>query len=76
MRYVSGIDERGAAIDVRDPMADALRHAAGIDGLLAMGDVFPPHLAGDVMFQRELRDAYATLVTAGARASVGALASR
>jgi len=53
MRYVSGTDERGRPIDVRDPLADRLRSLAAakdtppliVDALLAVDDIFPPDLA-------------------------------
>ena len=53
MRYVTGIDEQGAPIDVRDPLASRLRAATdGCDtpdqvvrALLGFEDVFPSELA-------------------------------
>ncbi len=33
MRYVSGVDEQGNEIDVRDPMADTLRQICDEHGL-------------------------------------------
>jgi fructuronate reductase len=81
MRYVAGADERGNAIDVRDPMADALRcrlSAAGTDAaahvkaLLDMDTIFPRTLAIDGSFRCEVEQAYAELITSGARAAVAA----
>jgi len=53
MRYVSGIDETGAQIDVRDPMANIFRSLAEsssnpeewVAKLLAVREVFPENLA-------------------------------
>lgn len=53
MRYVSGMDEAGQPIDVRDPLADRLRNlAAGQDtpadvvtAILSVEDIFPADLA-------------------------------
>lgn len=53
MRYVSGADEAGNPIDVRDPMADLLRELASasdtpaeiVAALLAVDDIFPADLA-------------------------------
>ena len=53
MRYVSGTDEQGQPIDVRDPLADRLRDlAAGqktpadiVAAILSVEDIFPSDLA-------------------------------
>ncbi len=52
MRYVSGVDEAGHPIDVRDPMADRLRALAAQDSpadavaaLLSVQEVFPEDLS-------------------------------
>lgn len=79
MVYVGGVDERGGAIDVRDPQAGRLRaalDAAGPDptprvrALLNFPDVFPPALADDHAFARDLVTAYTSLRTNGAAAAV------
>ncbi|HET9069220.1 MAG TPA: mannitol dehydrogenase family protein, partial [Amaricoccus sp.] len=78
MRYVGGIDEAGAPIDVRDPLAERLRAAsdgaadpaAKVAALLAVREVFPP---GSDALQAPLAAAYASLLERGARASVEAL---
>lgn len=60
MRYVRGIDERGAPIDVRDPLACELRrHAAGspadrVDGLLGLSQVFGADLPRAPGFRAQL----------------------
>ncbi|WP_049643838.1 mannitol dehydrogenase family protein [Candidatus Rhodobacter oscarellae] len=73
MRYVGGVDEAGADIDVRDPMAAALRAAHTGDpvaNLLTIEAVFEPALAGDARFRAAVATAYDTIVTHGARAAI------
>jgi fructuronate reductase len=75
MRYVGGIDERDAPIEVRDPLADRLRalsdgaaDAAGkVAALLEVRGIFPPRLAADPAVREGLTAAYAALVAKGAR---------
>lgn len=73
MRYVSGSDLQGNPIDVRDPLAEALRSAATsadpVGAILAMRQVFPAALAPRL--EPHLRRAFADL---GARGVVAALA--
>ena len=78
MRYVGGVDEAGAAIDVRDPLAAELRAASDsadtpegkVAALLALRQVFDAALAEDAAFRACVTDAYRTLATKGARAAV------
>jgi fructuronate reductase len=80
MRYVGGVDESGAEIDVRDPMAKALRAAsdkmsapeAKAGQLLAIDSVFERTLARDVRFRQAVTQAYIRLHEQGARAAVQA----
>jgi len=82
MRYVGGVDEAGTPIDVRDPLADALRAAsegtetpAGkVAALLAMTQVFTPEIAANTALRTALTAAYETLATKGARQAVADLA--
>ena len=82
MRYVGGTDEKGAPIDVRDPLAARLRtlsdgasDAAGrVDALLGVGEIFPAPLAADAGFRADLTAALSELETAGARAAVARIA--
>ncbi len=75
MRYVGGTDERGAPIDVRDPLADRLRALsdaaptpdARVAALLGVREVFPADLAADPSFRRRLEAAHAALLASGAR---------
>ncbi|MVO18081.1 mannitol dehydrogenase family protein [Parasedimentitalea huanghaiensis] len=56
MRYVSGTDETGQQIDVRDPLAEQLRGAAAADdtpadivaAILSMREIFDEDLAGQL----------------------------
>ncbi len=78
MRYVGGVDEKGAVIDVRDPLADRLKaasdgaadDAATVDALLAEREVFSPELAGDARFRDALVKAYSDLKARGSAAVV------
>lgn len=81
MRFVGGVDEAGAPIDVRDPLAERLRQAsdgaATADGkvaaLLGFEEIFAPALARDPAFAGPVAAAYRRLVGQGARAAVSAL---
>lgn len=72
MRYVTGIDEEGQPIDVRDPLAERLRKIAGAAGpvaerlargLLSVDSIFGTDLPRDPRFveavTRELRQLFA-----------------
>jgi fructuronate reductase len=56
IRYVSGTDEAGQPIDVRDPMAERLREVAAAAAtpaekaaaVLAMTEIFPPKLVAQI----------------------------
>ncbi|MDV7272162.1 mannitol dehydrogenase family protein [Thioclava sp. A2] len=75
MRYVGGIDETGAPIDVRDPLADRLRALSDgadtpegkVQALLSVSEIFPPALA--VPLEAPLTSAYLALLDKGARAA-------
>jgi fructuronate reductase len=75
MRYVGGVDERGAPIDVKDPLATKLRQlsdsatdpAGKVAALLSLTAVFPPDLAEKL--QSPVTLAYESLVKRGARAA-------
>lgn len=79
MRYVSGNDEQGRPIDLRDPMAarlTAIAREAGPDaarlasGLLAIREIFGEDLAAHPGFVAEVTAALAGLFSDGARAIV------
>jgi len=64
MRYVTGIDEAGAPIDVRDPLKDELRARADAAGLVA-SRLAPALLGVEKVFGRDLpaTPAFTTAVT-------------
>ncbi len=81
MRYVSGQDEAGQPIDVRDPLAArfaAVAAEAGgdagrlADGLLAIREVFGTDLPADPRFTGPVRAALTSLYRQGAAATVEA----
>ena len=79
MRYVGGLDESGAAIEVKDPLASRLRDIcdaaadddARVAGLLAVREVFLPKFAAAVT--PEVTEAYRTLIKHGARQAVAGI---
>lgn len=80
MRYVGGVDERGAHIDVRDPLAAQLRAASDagtsaaekVAALLAFDTIFPPALASALAPQVTV--AYDRLARLGAQKTLESLA--
>jgi fructuronate reductase len=75
MRYVGGVDERGAPIDVRDPLAQRLKQVSDgaqdkVSALLAVEEVFGQDLPRDDRFTAEVSAAYDHLVRRGAREAV------
>ncbi len=78
MRYVTGTDEQGAAIDVRDPLRDELRaraDAAGRDAprlaasLLAVEQVFGRDLPANPHFTMAVTAALDSLIRKGSHAT-------
>lgn len=76
MRYVTGLDENGAAIDVRDPLRDDLRKradAAGLDAsrlapaLLSIESIFGRHLVQNPAFTNAVTSSLDSLIRYGAR---------
>lgn len=83
MRYVAGKDEKGAAIDVRDPMAQKLATIAASAGpvasrlapaLMGIGEIFGADLPVDPRFNAPVLAALEELFERGARATVAARA--
>ncbi|MBV9112940.1 MAG: mannitol dehydrogenase family protein [Hyphomicrobiales bacterium] len=79
MRYVGGIDENGAPIDVRDPFAERLRalsEAAGRDAkriaasLLSVREIFGDDLAQSRSFSDPVTSALELLLRLGAKETV------
>jgi fructuronate reductase len=78
MRYVTGIDEQGKPIDVRDPLAARLRAIADQAGLnaarlapalLDVREIFGD-LGADPRFRNAVTEALARIIAKGARAAV------
>ena len=85
MRYVTGIDEKGEAIDVRDPLADRLRAIADeagrdpealFDGLVGVTEIFGTDLAGSRPFREAVVAHLQSLFENGAAATVADLAEQ
>ncbi|PTC06435.1 fructuronate reductase [Vibrio mediterranei] len=81
MRYVSGIDEQGNEIDVRDPMATILRSVCDQHGLnvtvvpalLGIEAIFPREIGQNPIVIDAVSSAYQSLIDHGAKATVAAL---
>lgn len=70
MQYVGTVDEKGEKIDVRDPLAERLANLTTTESFLAVREVFPQNLAGNILFRDALDAAYSNLKSKGARACV------
>jgi fructuronate reductase len=79
MRYVTGTDEKGAAIDIRDPMTarlqDVVSHAEGSAEMLARGlfgirEIFGDDLPGNARFTDEVMAHLTRLYDFGAKRTV------
>ncbi|THK39586.1 mannitol dehydrogenase family protein [Ensifer sp. MPMI2T] len=78
MRYARGLDEKGNAIDVRDPLADRIAGVAQplqrpeeiVAALLPVTEVFGDDLSSDEAFRDTLVRTLARLMSEGAAATV------
>jgi len=77
MRYVSGTDDSGMAIDVRDPLADKIRaivaasdDAQRVPALLTLNAIFGSDLPADPDFVQAIQSAWHNLAQNGARTAV------
>ncbi len=77
MRYVSGTDDRGNAIDVRDPLSDKFQaivatssDAERVSALLRLKEIFGDDLPQNPVFVEAITGAYQRLVRLGARQAV------
>jgi fructuronate reductase len=84
MRYVTGIDERGGVIDVKDPLSARLRSiadAAGRDaaklatGLLGVGEVFGSDLPANALFRDAVTGHLSSLLADGSARTVARTAA-
>ncbi len=82
MRYVTGTDEKGAAIDVRDPLVAELKRrteAAGrdakvlVEALTGIEAIFGSDLPGDLRFTKPVTAHLASLLDRGAKATAASL---
>jgi fructuronate reductase len=78
MRYVSGVDDAGKAIEVSDPMADKLKELVAnsndnqerVKSLLSLSQVFGDDLPNNPCFVEKVIKAYLSLRDIGAKQSV------
>ena len=77
IRYVSGTDERGDAIDVRDPLSDKIQslvkassEVERVNALLTLSEVFGQDLPHNSVFVDAVNEAYQRLTRYGARQAV------
>jgi fructuronate reductase len=83
MRYVSGVDEQGQAIEIRDPLIDQLANivansedgAARVKALLGLNAVFGDDLQQQAFVSR-VTELYLQLLQQGARATVQSLVTQ
>lgn len=82
MRYVTGTDEKGAAIDVRDPLAAELKRrteAAGrnasalVSSLTGIEAIFGTDLPGDLRFTKPVAAHLTSLFEKGAKGTAASL---
>ncbi|KNC90262.1 mannitol dehydrogenase family protein [Trabulsiella odontotermitis] len=74
MRYVSGTDDAGNAIDVRDPLAEKIRHIVTqsrdeerVTALLTLSEIFGNDLPRDARFVDAVQQAWQRIADHGAR---------
>lgn len=78
MRYISGTDDAGNAIDVKDPMIDVLKQtcatsaegAERVKALLNLEMIFGTELPKNNVFVEKVTHAYESLLTKGAKITV------
>ncbi|MCW6509370.1 mannitol dehydrogenase family protein [Lichenifustis flavocetrariae] len=82
LRYVTGVDDKGAPIDVRDPLAaDLKRRTAGmieagalVESVIGVESVFGRDLPREPIFRSTVERALSLLLAEGAAATVARLA--
>lgn len=73
-----GVDEQGNTIEISDPLLPLIQLAvqnstedeSRVDALLALDAIFGNELPQVLLFTQAVKDAYLTLLTEGARATV------
>lgn len=83
MRYVSGVDDSGASIDVRDPLVEKIRaqvesstEETRVEALLSLKEIFGQDLPANPVFIHTLKAAWQNLCRTGSRDAVARLARR
>jgi len=84
MRYVGGVDERGEAIEVCDPLLPVIQAAvqgsaegeSRVKALLGIETIFEKELPLDAEFVDAVMSAYAALLKNGAKATVAHYAAQ
>ncbi len=77
MRYVSGVDDAGQAIDVRDPLSEKIRaivdsstEQTRVQALLGLSEIFGEDLPQDAGFVDAVSNAYQRIQHTGARQAI------
>ena len=77
MRYVSGIDDAGEKIDVRDPLSEKIarivadsRDEERVTALLTLSEIFGSDLPRNATFVENIQQAWQRLVQLGARQAI------
>ena len=84
MRYVGGVDEQGQAIEISDPLLPVIQNAVRssnegeerVQALLAIDAIFGRELPQVELFNRQVTQAYLTLLAEGAKATVAKYAAK
>jgi fructuronate reductase len=84
IRYLEGVDDRGEAIEVNDPLKEELRTAlvsargvaeAKVAAILRFEQVFGPVLSNDNLFCTAVLEAYVSIVSRGIQRATAVLAA-
>lgn len=77
MRYVSGVDDAGATIDIRDPLSEKIRllvesssDAERVSALLSLQEVFGTDLVKNPLFVQAIEQAWRCIAQHGAHQAV------
>ncbi len=77
MRYVSGVDDAGATIDIRDPLSEKIRQlvesssdAERVSALLSLQEVFGTDLVKNPLFVQAIEQAWRRIAQHGAHQAV------
>ncbi len=80
MRFVSGVDDAGQPVEIKDPLADIIQQKVQqsttenrVAALLSLTAIFGEDLANNAEFTRHIEHAWQLLVSKGAHGAVAAL---